>query len=137
MNTYLTYSIGEEFENYHIELSDALEINGKLNVFGTEVPFSLLFDPYVMENGNVQLRGKSVEVANFSLPVHLVMRLLGNQIKFPDFIAFDSESQIIVLNLNELSMDLSFDLEMTQIDLINDVIEFNLQINEDVISKQF
>ena len=106
-------------------------------MFGTEVPFSLLFDPYVMENGNVQLRGKSVEVANFSLPVHLVMRLLGNQINFPDFIAFDSESQIIVLNLNELSMDLSFDLEMTQIDLINDVIEFNLQINEDVISEQF
>lgn len=137
LNTYLTYSIGEEFENYHIELSDALEINGKLNVFGTEVPFSLLFDPYVMENGNVQLRGKSVEVANSSLPVHLVMRLLGNQINFPDFIAFDSESQIIVLNLNELSMDLSFDLEMTQIDLINDVIEFNLQINEDVISEQF
>ena len=136
INTYLSSSLGEDFENYRVALSNQLEIHGGLKILGVEVPFTLFFDPYVMENGNVQLRGEGVEVANFSLPVNLVMRLVGNQIDFPEFIAFDSESQTIVINFNELTTDYNFALEMTQIDLIDNQIELNLRIDENTILEQ-
>lgn len=137
LNTYLSFSLEDDFENYYVKLSENLQIEGRLKVLGSEVPFTLLFDPYVMDNGNVQLRGKGVELANFNLPVNLVMRLVGNQIDFPEFIAFDSESRMIIINLNELSKDFNFELEMNQIDLINDVIELNIRLDENTIMKQF
>ena len=136
LNAYLSSSLDENFGNYHIVLSNQLEIHGGLEILGAEVPFIIFFDPYVMDNGNVQLRGEGVEVGNFSLPVNLVMRLVGNQIDFPEFIAFDSESQMIVINFNELNSDVNFDIEMTQIDLIDNVIELNLHLDERSILDQ-
>lgn len=136
INTYLTFQLGEDYENYDVVLSTQLEIHGGLEILGAEVPFTLFFDPYVMENGNVQLRGEGVEVANFSLPVNLVMRVVGNQIAFPEFIALDSEAQMIVINLNELSEDFNFDFEMTQINLIDNVIELNIRMDQTTIFDQ-
>lgn len=136
INMYLTYSIGEEYADYRIVLTDQLEIHGILEFLGFDVPFALFLDPYVMENGNVQLRGKAVEVANFSLPVSLVMRLVGNQVAFPAFIAFDSESQIIVIHLDQLTAEDNFAVEMTTIDLNDGLIELNIRFDEEVILEQ-
>lgn len=137
MNSYLSTVLGEEFESYSIVLSNQLEIHGDVEVFSAAVPFALLFDPYVMENGNIQLRSEGVEVAGFSLPVNLVMRLVGNQIDFPAFIAFDSEAQRIMIDLNELSKSFNFDIEMTQIDLIDDRIELKLHLDEKTLFENF
>ncbi len=136
INMYLTYSIGEEYAHYRIVLTDQLEIHGILEFLGFDVPFALFLDPYVMENGNVQLRGKAVEVANFSLPVSLVMRLVENQVAFPAFIAFDSESQIIVIHLDQLTAEDNFAVEMTTIDLNDGLIELNIRFDEEVILEQ-
>lgn len=136
INMYLTYSIGEEYADYRIVLTDQLEIHGILEFLGFDVPFALFLDPYVMENGNVQLRGKAVEVANFSLPVSLVMRLVENQVAFPAFIAFDSESQIIVIHLDQLTAEDNFAVEMTTIDLNDGLIELNIRFDEEVILEQ-
>lgn len=136
MNTYLAHAAGEDYEGYHISLTDQLEIRGTVDFFGFQVPFSLYLEPYVMENGNIQLRGEGVEVADLSLPVSLVMRLIGNQVDFPNFIAFDSEAQIIAIHLDELTQDYNFDVEMTTINLADSVIELNLRVNEEAMIEQ-
>lgn len=136
INTYLDAAVGEDFENYTIVLTNQLEIHGSVFFLGVDIPFSLYLDPYVTENGNIQLRGESVEVASFSLPVSAVMSLVANQIDFPDFVAVDSEEQLIVINLNELTQPYNFDVQMTQIDLEADVLELNLRINEGTLSNQ-
>src|SRR5690625_41545 len=59
INTYLTTTLGESFEGYSVVIDDQLEINGDLEVFSFIVPFTLTFDPYVLETGNVQLRANS------------------------------------------------------------------------------
>lgn len=136
MNAYLNTILGEDFAGYEIALTNQLEIHGPLTVFGFEVPFALYFDPFVQENGNIQLRGEAVELANFSLPVSAVMSLVASQIDFPDFIALNSEKQVILINLNELTKEYTFDLEMTQIDLEEDVLELNLRIDESTMMNQ-
>lgn len=136
INTYLNEAIGEDFKNYHLALTDQLEIHGYIDVFGLEVPFALYLAPFVQENGNIQLRGESVELANFSLPVSGVMSLVASQIEFPEFIALDSEDQVIFIQLNKLTEAFNFDIEMTKIDLEADELELNLRVSEEAMLEQ-
>ena len=136
INEYLSKAMGNEFESYSIVLSDALEIHGEMNILSFNVPFILYFLPYALENGNIQLRGETVELANFSLPVSGVMSLLAQQLALPEFIAIDSNAQMIEIDLTELMQDYSFDLTVDQIDLEQDIIQFNLGIDKDSLTSQ-
>lgn len=137
MNTFLTATLNEQYSGYYVEVNEQLDIHGELEIFSFNVPFVLTFDPYVLENGNVQLRADGVQLGSFSLPVSAVMGLLTNQLEVPEFIAIDSESQMIVLNLNELSKDYNVAVELLRIDLPEDEIEMNLNIHEDIILENF
>ena len=137
INEYLNNAMGEDFDAYTIILSDKLEIHGEITIFNFGVPFKLYFSPYALENGNIQLRGEAVELANFSLPVSGVMSLLGRQLALPEFIAIDSNAQIIEIDLAKLMEDYSFDITIDQIDLEQDVIQFNLGIDKDSLTSQF
>lgn len=137
MNTFLTATLAEEYSNYFVEVNEQLNIHGDLEIFSFTVPFTLTFDPYVLENGNVQLRADAVQLGSFSLPVGAVMSLLANQLEVPDFIAIDSDAQMIVLNLNELGEDYNVAVELLRIDLPEDKIEMNLKFHEDVILENF
>jgi uncharacterized protein YpmS len=136
INTYLEAEMTEDFEGYTVALTNQLEIHGDITILGFAVPFSLYLDPYVTENGNIQLRGESVELANFSLPVSGVMSLLANQMDFPDFVAIDSGRQIIGINLDELTTEYNFDIEMTQINLEEGMLGLNLRVDEGTITNQ-
>jgi len=48
--------------------NDAL-LNGTFQVLGHDIPFYLYFDPYVMANGNVQLKAKSLSIGTLGLPI--------------------------------------------------------------------
>lgn len=136
INTYLEAEMGADFENYTIALTEQLEVHGQIEILTFDVPFSLYLEPYVTENGNIQLRGEEVEVGNFSLPVSSVMSLMARQMSVPDFIAIDSEQQRITINLNELSATNEFGVEMTKIDLEADEIELKLHVNKRIITDQ-
>lgn len=136
INEYLSKAMGNEFESYSVVLSDDLEIHGEMNILSFNVPFTLYFSPYALENGNIQLRGETVELANFSLPVSGVMSLLAQQLALPEFIAIDSNAQMIEIDLTKLMQDYSFDLTVDQIDLEQDIIQFNLGIDKDSLTSQ-
>lgn len=137
INTFLSAVLDEEYSGYFVEVNEQLEVHGELEVFQFNVPFTLSFDPYVLENGNVQLRADAVQLGSLSLPVSVVMGLLVDQLEVPDFIAIDSDAQMIVLNLNELSEDYDIAIELIRIDLAEDEIEMNLRIHEDMILDNF
>ncbi len=136
INTYLEAEMGADFENYTIALTEQLEVHGQIEILTFDVPFSLYLEPYVTENGNIQLRGEEVEVGNFSLPVSSVMSLMARQMSVPDFIAIDSEQQRITINLNKLSATNEFGVEMIKIDLEADEIELKLHVNKRIITDQ-
>lgn len=118
---------------YSVELTDQLEINGTAEILTFDVPFTLSFDPYVLENGNIQLRADSIQVASFSLPVSAVMSLLTNQLLIPDYLAIDSQTQMIVINLNEINTGSDIRVAMTKIDLENNELRLNLFVDESLL----
>lgn len=137
INTFLSTTLDEEYDNFSVEIQDQLNVHGQLEVFQFTVPFALSFDPYVLENGNVQLRADAVELGNFSLPVGATMSLLANQLEVPYFISIDSETEMIVINLNEFSEEQDIGIQMVRIDLPEDVIQMNLYVHEDMIMENF
>ena len=64
------------------------------------------------------------------------MSLIANQLGIPEFIAIDSEQQIMTIYLNELSDGYGFGFEMTKIDLEADEIELKLHVNKSIITDQ-
>lgn len=136
INSYLASSIGEDFETYEIVLTDKLEIHGTISVLTVDVPFVLSFAVYAMEDGNLQLRGESVELANISLPVSAVMSLFARQMTIPTFIEINSVSQMITIHLDELMHKNAFGLSVKQVDLERDIIEFNLRFKKDLLTDQ-
>ena len=64
------------------------------------------------------------------------MSLLARQLELPEFIAVDSNRQIIEIYLIELMEDYSFDLAVTQINLEEDIIEFNLGMDREMLTNQ-
>ena len=137
INTFLSTVLDEEENNLSVELKDQLLVHGQLEVFQLNVPFTISFDPYILENGNVQLRARAVELGTFSLPVGATMSLVADQFYVPDFIAIDSEEEMIVINLNEFNTEQNISVEMVRIDLPEDEIQMNLYIHEDEIIDNF
>lgn len=137
INTFLSTVLDEEENNFSVELKDQLLVHGQLEVFQLNVPFTISFDPYILENGNVQLRASAVELGSFSLPVGATMSLVADQFYVPDFIAIDSEEEMIVINLNEFNTEQNISVEMVRIDLPEDEIQMNLYIHEDEIIDNF
>ena len=137
INTFLSTVLDEEENNLSVELKDQLLVHGQLEVFQLNVPFTISFDPYILENGNVQLRASAVELGTFSLPVGATMSLVADQFYVPDFIAIDSEEEMIVINLNEFNTEQNIGVEMVRIDLPEDEIQMNLYIHEDEIIDNF
>ena len=137
INTFLSTVLDEEENNLSVELKDQLLVHGQLEVFQLNVPFTISFDPYILENGNVQLRARAVELGTFSLPVGATMSLVADQFYVPDFIAIDSEEEMIVINLNEFNTEQNIGVEMVRIDLPEDEIQMNLYIHEDEIIDNF
>lgn len=136
INEYLTATIGPDFEQYEIVLNNHLEVNGAIEIFTLQVPFVLAFTPYALEDGNLQLRGENVELANFSLPVGAVMNLFARQIDLPDFIEVDGNTEIITIHLDDLMAETDFQLTVNQLDLEENVIEFNLGFDKRLFTEQ-
>ncbi|MDN6218505.1 MAG: YpmS family protein, partial [Enterococcus sp.] len=93
-----------------------------------KVDFYLYFDPYVMDNGNVQLKARDLSIGSLNLPVSQVMATVKRGYKFPKWVAIDPEEQTIVLKLNEFKMSNGMFIKANHIDLVGDDIQFSLYL---------
>src|SRR5690625_385144 len=76
INTFLSTTLDEEYDNFSVEIQDQLNVHGQLEVFQFTVPFTLSFDPYVLYNGNVLLLADDIELVNLSLSVRSSIYIL-------------------------------------------------------------
>lgn len=132
-NTYLEQEMADGFVGFTFELEEQAELHGEIEVFGFPIEFSLFMTPYVLENGNLQLRGDSINIGSLNLPVSFAMAQIGRQVDFPEWIAIDSEEQLIVINLNEFELDNGIRFSMSRIDLAEDDIRVNIHLPEEAI----
>lgn len=133
MNSYLKAQMEEEGSSYQIEIEEELVLSANLQIIGLELPLTLTFDPYATEDGNLQLRAKSMELASLSLPVSAVLSVLDNQMDLPSYIDLDSEEKIILVDFSDLRNYYPYGVELEKVDLKNNDIQLKLFVNKDTL----
>lgn len=133
VNLYLDEEMSEEGPDFRFELTDQAELHGVLQILGFNVDFTLLTDPYVTEDGNLQLRAQSIQLGAFELPISMAMNVISQQIELPEWVRVDSEQQFILVALNEFQLENGAYFEMQHIDLEEDDIRIGIILPEDAI----
>ncbi|MDA5387005.1 YpmS family protein [Loigolactobacillus backii] len=125
---YLNHYLKKTKIKYTFDLGDQAVLKGKFKLLGYGVPFSIYLDPYVMENGDVQLKAKRMEIGALSVPIKVVMNYIGNSYKFPKWVVLNSKKETIQLRLNQFKMKNGMQIKAKKIDLANNKINLDVYL---------
>lgn len=135
MNSYLQTQTQEENISYQMKIEEELSLTSKIKINSLELPLTLVFEPFATEEGNLQLRAESMDLASLSLPVSLVLTILTNQINLPEYVEVDSKEKIILVDFNELRNYYPYGIELERIDLKSNDIQLKLFVNKDTLKR--
>lgn len=133
INLYLEEELDEQFAGYNVVIDEDVQLSGALKVFGFDVDFLLRMDPYVVDDGNLQLRATSIQLGSFDLSIGIAMNVLSQQLDLPQWIRVDSEQQMILVALNEFQLENDVQFAMQRIDLQEDDIRLNIILPEEAV----
>ena len=133
INLYLEEELDEQFTGYNVMIDEDVQLSGALQVFGFDVDFLLRMDPYVVDDGSLQLRATSIQLGSFDLPIGIAMNVLSQQLDLPYWIRVDSEQQMILVALNEFQLENDVQFAMQRIDLQEDDIRLNIILPEEAV----
>lgn len=116
--------------NYSFVLEKQALLTGKFEVLGFPLTFYLYFDPYVMEDGNIQLRAKSLSIGSLGVPIKEVMKMIKRSYHLPSWITIQPEDQYILLHLDKLKLTGQLKLRAKTIDLVNDQLQLEVYMSK-------
>lgn len=116
---------------YGLQLKDHAIVTGSVKFLNQPVQFSLICDPYVTENGNVQLKAREIAVGQLALPLNFVLGYIGHNFNLPKWVDVNQKEKIINLRLNEFKLENGMQFTAKKINLKQDKIEFNVYLPTD------
>lgn len=139
MNEVIDYSLTEFLSDskmtYRFYLENQALLNGTFKVLGTDVQFYLYFDPFVLENGNIELQAKSLSIGTLSLPIFEVMNFIKKSYDIPEWIEIHPKKKTIIVNLNKFQLQNGMYVRAQKMNLIDDDIRFDLYLPKDYQKK--
>lgn len=117
-------------QNYQFILKNEALISGEFDLLGFPLRFYLYLDPFVMDDGNVQLKAKSLSVGALNLPIAQVLRMIAKAPQIPKWVEVDPKSEVIVLRLDQFQLSNGLYLRAKKINLVEDEIEFSIYLAE-------
>lgn len=116
---------------YKFYLENEAMLNGTFEVLGYPIQFYLYFDPYVMDNGNVQLKAKSLSIGTLSLPIKEILKFIQRDYKLPSWVEVDPDEQTILLRLDQFKMKNGLFIKAEKINLVDDDIRMAIYLPTD------
>lgn len=113
---------------YQFYLENEALLNGTFDVLGHPIQFYLYFEPYVMDNGNVQLKAKSLSLGTLGLPIKEVLKFVQRDYKLPKWVEVDPDEKTILLRLDQFQMQNGLFLRAEKINLVDDEISMNIYL---------
>ncbi|MFC7054600.1 YpmS family protein [Enterococcus alcedinis] len=117
-------------QNYQFILKNEALISGEFDLLGFPLRFYLYLNPFVMDDGNVQLKAKSLSVGALNLPIAQVLRMIAKAPQIPKWVEVDPKSEVIVLRLDQFQLSNGLYLRAKKINLVEDEIEFSIYLAE-------
>ncbi|MEG0285146.1 MULTISPECIES: YpmS family protein [Vagococcus] len=136
INFFLEESMKESGVDYSFVLENQAMIDGTFNLLGHETHFYLYFEPYVLNDGNVQLKAKSLSVGSLNVPIPAMINYISSTTDLPNWIEMDADQQLINLHLNKFQLDNGMSIRAKKINLINDEISFSIYLPKEKSNKK-
>ncbi|MDA9470351.1 YpmS family protein [Enterococcus sp. 5H] len=116
---------------YKFYLENEAMLNGTFEVLGFPIQFYLYFDPYVMDNGNIQLKAKSLSIGTLSLPIKEILKFVQRDYKLPSWVEVNPDESTILLRLDQFRMQNGLFIRAEKINLVDDDIRMNVYLPKD------
>ncbi|MHC5229431.1 YpmS family protein [Enterococcus sp. LJL99] len=120
---------------YQFYLENEALLNGTFDVLGHPIQFYLYFEPYVMDNGNVQLKAKSLSLGTLGLPIKEVLKFVQRDYKLPKWVEVAPDEKTILLRLDQFQMQNGLFLRAEKINLVDDEISMNIYLPKETIKE--
>jgi len=116
--------------DYTFHLDKEALLDGTFSLLGHDTHFYLYFEPFVLSNGDVQLKAKNLTIGSLNVPVSAVMNYISHTVDFPKWVEINSDEKYITLHLQQLTIGKGMKVKAEQINLMNDQIRFNLYLTD-------
>lgn len=126
MNYYLNEYQKDSKVKYNFVLENQAMLQGTFPFLGHDLNFYLYFEPSVLNNGDVQLKAKSISIGTLSLPISELMGYVKSKFKLPEWVEVNTKDEQITLHLSEFQLKGGMYIGAEKIDLVGDEIRFNV-----------
>ena len=117
-------------QHYQFVLKNEALLTGEFDLLGFPVSFYLYFDPFVMANGNIQLKAKSLSIGALGLPINQVLKMIQNNSEIPEWIDIQPKEEMIILRLDQFELKNGMFFRADKINLVDNVIQLNVYLPE-------
>lgn len=117
-------------QQYQFVLKNEALLTGEFDLLGFPVSFYLYFDPFVMANGNIQLKAKSLSIGALGLPINQVLKMIQNNSKIPEWIDIQPKEEMIILRLDQFELKNGMFFKADKINLVDNKIQLNVYLPE-------
>lgn len=116
---------------YKFYLENEAMLNGTFKVLGHPIQFYLYFDPYVKDDGNVQLKAKSLSIGTLGLPMKEILKFVQRDYKLPNWVEVNPDDSTVLLRLDQFRMQNGLFIRAEKINLVDDDIRMNIYLPKD------
>ena len=109
--------------DYQFTLKNQALLTGKFEVLNFPMTFYLYFDPFVTEDGNIQLKAKSLSIGSLGVPIKEVLKMVKRSYDLPKFVEIHPSDKYVLIQLNKLELSDHLYVKAKKIDLVNDEIQ--------------
>ncbi|AQP54724.1 hypothetical protein CBF34_04145 [Vagococcus penaei] len=135
LNFYLDDFMKKSGVDYSFALDNEAMLEGTFELLGHPTHFYLYFEPYVLTDGNVQLRAKNLSVGTLSIPISAMINYISHSVDFPDWVEVNADKQTITLHLDKFTLSNGMQIRADKINLIDDEISFSVYLNKKELEK--
>jgi uncharacterized protein YpmS len=127
-NTYIRQAINNDKIPVALEFGEDVLLVSELTVFAVQLPVMMHFEPVVLEDGNLSLKQKSVEVGNLTIPPSTILKLLGDTVGLPAWMIVRPKEEELFIDLSRLPVSGGIQVRAKEINLPEDEIELEILI---------
>lgn len=117
-------------QQYQFVLKNEALLTGAFDLLGFPMSFYLYFDPYVMDDGNVQLKAKSLSIGALGLPINQVLRMVRSSSQMPEWVDIQPKEEMIILRLDQFEMANGMFFRADKLNLVDDEIQLSIYLPE-------
>ena len=117
-------------QQYQFVLKNEALLTGEFDLLGFPVRYYLYFDPFVMANGNIQLKAKSLSIGALGLPINQVLKMIQNNSEIPEWIDIQPKEEMIILRLDQFELKNGMFFRADKINLVDNKIQLNVYLPE-------